>query len=265
MKKMIKLFICFIFCFSSNVFAQRVVRQVNNVEALENINLSLERIENAITSLTSQSEENAYNQKQAKAEQGVVLKDIKLQIQEVKDEQEKFSKDVYASKIEIENLKNIVAMLQEKISVLERQKVEEKKEPVMEEKATKNPTDLLLVGSAKSDEKPMKISDDESFKLAMENFDKKDFTESAINFAANIKNFPDGKNFHKNLLYLGLSMKNLENKNGACTAFAKIVNSSENIEKEIKDMAVKEFDLLKCNPEKDKTIEEKENNANKKR
>jgi hypothetical protein len=26
---------------------------------------------------------------------------------------------------------------------------------------------------------------------------------------------------------------------------------------------VKEFDLLKCNPEKDKTIEVKENNANK--
>ena len=66
MKKMIKLFICFIFCFSSNVFAQRVVRQVNNVEALENINLSLERIENAITSLTSQSEENAYNQSKPK-------------------------------------------------------------------------------------------------------------------------------------------------------------------------------------------------------
>ena len=253
------------FCFSGVGFAQRAGGQ-GNVEALENINLSLERIENAITSLTSQNEQNVYNQKNAKAETEVVLKDLKLQIKEVKDEQEKFAKDLYSHKVEIENLKNIVAMLQERLVVLEKKqeeivhkKVEEKKsEDVL---ATKNPTDLLVVN--KEEEKVEKISDDDGFNLAMENFNKKDFTESAINFASNLKNFPDGKNFHKNLFYLGLSMKELDNKNGACTAFAKIINSNEQIDNELKVNASAEFEKLNCNPNKSEENKEvKENNAN---
>ena len=76
MKKMLYLFVCLVVCFSDVTFAQRVNGQ-GNVEALENINLSLERIENAITSLTSQNEENVYNQKNTKAETEIILKDIK--------------------------------------------------------------------------------------------------------------------------------------------------------------------------------------------
>ncbi len=243
MRKMLYLFVCLVVCFSDVAFAQRVNGQ-GNVEALENINLSLERIENAITSLTSQNEENVYNQKNAKAETEIVLKDIKLQIREVKDEQEKFSKDLYANKIEIENLKNIVAMLQEKLSVFEK-KLDEKNNMV-DEKATKNPTDLLVAGPEKARES-VKISEDDAFNLALENFDKKDFTESAINFGSNLKNFPDGKIFHKNLLYLGLSMKELNNKDGACTAFAKIVNSDEKIDDDLKSRANSELEILKCN------------------
>ena len=266
MKKMVKFVICFMFCFSNLVFAQRVERQ-GNVEALENINSSLERIENAITSLTSQNEQNAYNQKNAKAETEIILKDIKLQIKEIRDEQEKISKDVYAQKIEVENLKNIVAMLQEKLITLEKkqEKIEEKKveKKHEEQPATQNPTDLLVVD--KKEEKSEKISDDESFNLALDNFNKKDFTESAINFASNLKNFPESKNFHKNLLYLGLSMKELNNKNGACTAFAKIVNSNEQIDNDLKTKASLEFEKLECAPKKsDEKKEIKENNnANK--
>ena len=244
MKKMLYLFVCLVVCFSDVTFAQRVNGQ-GNVEALENINLSLERIENAITSLTSQNEENVYNQKNAKAETEIILKDIKLQIREVKDEQEKFSKDLYANKIEIENLKNIVAMLQEKLALIEKKSDEENKKS--EEKASKNPTDLLVANKNVEEKKSEKISDDDSFNLAMENFNKKDFTEAAINFGANLKNFPEGKNFHKNLLHLGLSMKELNNKNGACTAFAKIVNSDEAIDGNLKSMANSEIELLKCN------------------
>ncbi len=247
MKNMFKLFICFMVCFSGNVFAQRVGGQ-GNVEALENINLSLERIESAITSLTSQNEENVYNQKNAKAETEMVLKDIKLQIREVKDEQEKFSKDLYAKNIEIENLKNIVAMLQDKLAVFEKD-LEEKSE-----KATQNPTNLLVV-----DKKSEKLSDDDSFNFAMELFNKKDFTEAAINFGANLKNFPEGKNFHNNLLHLGLSMRELGNNNGACTAFTKIVNANEKIDDGIKSRATQEFETLKCNLNNT----EENNNANK--
>ena len=116
-------------------------------------------------------------------------------------------------------------------------------------------------GPIPEEPKEEKPSDDKSFDLAMAVFDKKDFTESAIKFAANLKNFPEGKNFHKNLLYLGLSMTELENKNGACTAFAKIVNSKEDIEKNLVDRAVAEFDIMKCNPKVEEA--KKENNANK--
>ncbi len=251
MKKMVKFVICFMFCFSGLVSAQRAAGQ-GNVEALENINLSLERIENAITSLTSQNEENAYNQKNAKAETEIILKDMKLQIKEVRDEQEKLAKDVYAQKIEIENLKNIVAMLQEKLASFSKNEQSDKKgkndSSEVKEEATKNPTDLLVV--VKKEEKVEKVSDDESFDLAFSNFEKKDFTESAINFASNLKNFPDGKNFYKNLFYLGLSMKELNNKNGACTAFAKIVNSNEKSDDELKSKASFEFNQFKCNPNK---------------
>ncbi|MBR1544819.1 MAG: hypothetical protein IJ638_02650, partial [Alphaproteobacteria bacterium] len=236
----------FVVCLSNITFAQNAGQ--GNVEALENINQSLERIESAITTLTSQNEENVYNQKKEKAENEVVLKDIKLQIKDIVEAQEKISKDVYSQKIEIENLKNIVAMLQEKLAFVEKKS---NSEPKIEDKATKNPTDLLVVDNKEPKEiKEEKISDDESFKLAMENFNKKYFTESAINFASNLKNFPEGNNFHKNLLYLGLSMQKLENKNGACTAFAKIINSNEKIENEIRDVAVREFETLNCNTEK---------------
>lgn len=237
------------------VSAQRVSGRAN-VEALENINVSLERIENAITTLTSQSEETAYNQKNSKAEADSILKDIKLQISELRVEQEKLSKELYAQKIETQNLNNIVAMLREKLD--ESEKVKE-----AEKKAEKDPEPLLVKTVVEEEKvvKEEKPSDDKSFDLAMAVFDKKDFTESAIKFAANLKNFPEGKNFHKNLLYLGLSMKELENKNGACTAFAKIVNSKEDIEKNLVDRAVVEFDIMKCNPKVEEA--KKENNANK--
>ena len=262
MKNCMKLFVCLMFCFSNTVFAQGEVSR-GNVEALENINLSLDRIENAITSLTSQNEQNVYNQKNAKAEMDVVLKDLKLQIKEVKDEQEKISKDVYAQKVEVENLKNIVAMLQEKLVSVEKKDIVTEKKNVEEktsEKATKNPTALLVGGDEKED-KSSKLSDDESFRLAIENFDKKDFTESAINFASNLKNFPEGKNFYKNLLYLGRSMNKLDNKNGACTAFAKIINSSEDIAPDLKSEALKEFKQLECIPAKVDEKKEVRNNA----
>ncbi len=261
MKSIMKLFVCLMLCFSSSVWAQNMSGR-GSIDALESINLSLDRIENAITSLTSQNEQNAYNQKNTKAEMDVVLKDLKLQIKEVKDEQEKISKDVYSQKIEIENLKNIVAMLQEKLFSVEKKTPEiEKKSFVdekskVEEKASKNPTDLFVGGN--KEEKAKKPSDDESFMVAMDNFEKKNFTDAAINFAANLKNFPEGKNFYKNLLFLGRSMKQLDNKNGACTAFAKIVNSTEDIDKELKVGAVKDFEKLGCNPNK---AEEVKNNA----
>lgn len=128
-----------------------------------------------------------------------------------------------------------------------------------EKEATKEPAlivnetniDLLITEDKEKDENNLpkeKQDDTESFNKALENFNKKDFTKSAINFADNIKNFPDGKNFHNNLLHLGLSMKELGNKNNACTAFAKIINSNEKIEKEIKDKAQTNFNELTCNP-----------------
>ena len=225
-----------------------------NIEALENINTSLERIENAITFLTSQNEKTAYNQKQTKSETTTIFKDIKLQIDEIKEEQAKIIHEINIHKIEIENIKNIIFMIKDTNKNNENNNEDEK-----EKEATKEPalivnetnTDLLITEDKEKDENNLpkeKQDDTESFNKALENFNKKDFTKSAINFADNIKNFPDGKNFHNNLLHLGLSMKELGNKNNACTAFAKIINSNEKIEKEIKDKAQTNFNELTCNP-----------------
>lgn len=252
---------CILSIITSTTFAKS--NNSHNIEALENINTSLERIENAITSLTSQSEENAYNQKQTKSETITIFKDIKLQINEIKEEQAKLAQEINIHKIEIENLKNIIFMLKD-IN-------ENKKDDNDKKEANKNPefivtkrkTDLLVEEKEEDKENTKEKQDDsESFNKAMENFNKKDFTESAINFASNIKNFPEGKNFHNNLLHLGLSMKELGNKNNACTAFAKIINSNEDIEKEIKNKAQTNFNELKCNPTKDKEDKgNKENNG----
>ena len=243
---------------SINVYANTSTKQ--NIDALTNINSSLERIETAITSLTSQSEENAYNQKQTKAETITIFKDIKLQINEIKEEQLNIANELQVQKIEIENLKNTISMLKEKYSKI----------------ATKDPETLLSKENSllliPSTTKPDKSEDNNElipeikeeisyenettrFEKAMENFNKKDFTEAAINFAANIKDFPEGANFHNNLLYLGLSMKELDNKNNACTAFAKIINSKEEIQEQIKQTAKSNFDELKCNPDTQKTEE----------
>ena len=228
-----------------------------NIEALENINTSLERIENAITFLTSQNEKTAYNQKQTKSETTTIFKDIKLQIDEIKEEQAKIIHEINIHKIEIENIKNIIFMIKDTNKNNKNNENNNKDEK--EKEATKEPAlivnetniDLLITEDKEKDENNLpkeKQDDTESFNKALENFNKKDFTKSAINFADNIKNFPDGKNFHNNLLHLGLSMKELGNKNNACTAFAKIINSNEKIEKEIKDKAQTNFNELTCNP-----------------
>ena len=93
---------------------------------------------------------------------------------------------------------------------------------------------------------PVKTDNEKDFDIAYKFFNTKNYTDSAIQFAKNISEHKEGKFFHKNLLYLGLSMKELENKTGACTAFSKIVNSSETIEKFILDTAKDEFKKLNC-------------------
>lgn len=249
MKKFIKL-LTFILCLTTTAVSAKPKTNSVNTEALENINTSLERLETAITTLTSQNEENSYNQKQTKSETIMVLKDLQIQINDVKEEQSKLSKELNLQKIEIENLKNITSMLNAKSTST----VDIQEQP----KADSAPSDLLIhekepVDEKKEDgEKPQKqFTDDETFSMAKKTFNAKEYTDSAIQFAANIKAFPDGKNFHNNLLYLGLSMQNLDNKNGACTAFAKIVNSKEEIKAEVKQRAQKEFDKLNCNPTKE--------------
>ncbi len=238
--------------FSISTFARNNTSQ--NIEALENINTSLERIENAITTLTSQNEENTYQQKQTKAESIVLFKDIKLQIQEIKDEQNKLSKELNIQKIEIENLKNIISMLKDK-----------KFSTATEDPKTIVENSELLVQKNETPKEEAKNNEDEKFKKSIEQYNKKNFTDSAIGFAANLKEFPNGKKFHENLLYLGLSMKELGNKNNACTAFAKIINSTEIINTETKKEAQKNFDELQCNPSKETNTEvKKENNDNKK-
>lgn len=267
-----------------------------NSEIMNTVNTSIDRLDTSISNITAQLEEAIHTQKKATTANNNIIKDIKQQIHDINETNEKLSRELAIQKVETENLKNLISMYSETIKKLE-QKLSNNQNTqtsittqkntistpiIIEEEtttssqnttpneipqtATENPSDLLLQhfntieqsptdtetkGSEQTTQnQPKPYTDDETFEMAFKTYQSKNYTDSAIQFATNIKAFPNGKNFHKNLLYLGKSMNKLNNKIGACTAFAKIIHSKEDIESKIKDEAEQGFNKLECNPQK---------------
>lgn len=234
--------IIFFICFASyNVKAE--IQNSNNAshQSIDVLTNSIQTIEESINKLTSQIEKQEHNQKQTKSETVIILKDLKLQLNDIVQKQNSINKVLELHKIELQNLKNTVALLQEVNNL--------HKNNNSNNMLTSNSPDNLLPLKKEAVVVPVqtaKTEDEKDFEIAFKLFNTKNYTDSAIEFAKNISTHKEGKNFHKNLLYLGLSMKELENVNGACTAFSKIVNSTETIEKFIVNNAKTEFQKLNC-------------------
>ncbi len=219
MKKLI-IFTLFLFGFNSNV----LFAQTENPDALSNINDSLDRIEIAITSLTSQSEDSIHKQKKSKNENDIMFKDLSFQIQELKNR-------ITVQEMEIQNLKNTVNMLKDRSS-----------DTITNKDPAPINNDLLMPIAPQE----VILTDTESFNKAMEKFNRRDYQNASIGFAENIKNFPEGENFYSNLLYLGISMQEMGIKNNACIAFEKIINANEPIISTIKDKAEENYYFIGC-------------------
>ena len=252
----IKIFslLLFLTMFSNSLFARKIQNITGSVynnsspisiEAIDNINSSIERLENNISGLTEQNEQLAHDYTKLKKETVIILKDLKLQINDLS---EKFNKLVDINnihKMEIENIKNTLYIIGNNSSDTANSN------PVN----MKNPTSLLLMNKIDKKENEIElntnkeyknITDSDSFNEAFNLYNQKQYDNAAIAFASNIKNFNDGENFYKNLLYLGLSMIELKNINEACIAFNKILNSVETIDTQVKEEAKKKIETLAC-------------------
>ena len=85
-----------------------------------------------------------------------------------------------------------------------------------------------------------------AFKTAMSFFDKKEYINAILKFGENIKEFKNGNNFYKNLLYLGISFKEINKQEEACTAFNKIISASDVNDNTIKIKAETEIKTINC-------------------
>ena len=83
-------------------------------DAIENINISIERLENNIATLTGENEKQVHNQNNIKKEITNILSDFKLQLNELYKKQNELDETIKLHKLEIENLKNITSMLMDK-------------------------------------------------------------------------------------------------------------------------------------------------------
>lgn len=258
-KKMLK----FIFVFMA-LFVNSVMAQVDN-EALLNIESRIEKFEELSRTLTSQMEENGYNNKVRNEKMENLVKSIDLSVEnlkkgslEYKNRMNEIEKSNTQLQKEIEVLRKSLSNVEDFIKTIptkepfslvdnKEENVENNKNEQSEELLVQNPeivkdmiTDLGL--SQKAPDEDL----ENSYILAKKKYEEKNFTDSAIEFADIIKKYPDSKWFHPSLLYLGLSMKELGKVNNACQAFANIINSKEEVEGNVKKSAGEEFVKLGC-------------------
>lgn len=234
---------------SLNLITTNIVFAQTNPDAFANINDNLDRIEVAITSLTSQTENNNHAHKLSQNKIETELKMITQEINSLKNK-------VAIQEMEVQNIKNIVNMLINQrlnatpdIPFLSHPAI-----PMPIDAATPMPIDTASPMLMNTDlllpiiEQPDPNAPDElAFTKAITQFNSNDFATASQTFANNIKQFPQSDKFHSNLLYLGLSLKELKIKNNACSAFAQILNSQEDISVSIREKAKENYYLTECN------------------
>lgn len=294
---MVKLYIiifALVFAFAFEVNANSTPPVVN-LEAIQNIEENLLKLDEVLRDITSQVEKNTFEQKQMKKDTIILIKTINLDIADLKTSQIELEKQLskYNAEIntEFENLANIVAMMQEQlkqqskiiatiatespkslveideVALPENKEIEKDTALISEEtdeekKLEQNSTsdkdnvkeEALLVDSVvktgiveETEIVDTKNEEKIIFDVALDLYNKKDYEKAVIKFADNVKAFPTGGKFYKNLMYIGLALDNMDiPKNEVCSAFYKIINSKETIDKDIIEESNEKFDELKC-------------------
>lgn len=249
MKKIIFIFVM--------LFTSSVMAQVNN-DTLSNIESRMDKFEELFKTLTSEMEENGYNQKQERGKIEGLVKELDLSVKELKSSFEAYENRV--KMLEVSNdllIKKLDNIEQDILKIDDFTKTIPTKEPLslVESKMKSSPSvvsskleDELLVLNKEKDvqDDSSNVEEFDEYKQALSFYNDKSYTESAIRFAEFIKKYPDGSNFYSALLYLGLSMSELNKINNSCQAFANIINSKEEVAEKVKFRANTEFEKLNC-------------------
>lgn len=251
---MVKFVFIFMLLFTSSVMAQ-----VSD-DALANIESRIDKFEDLLKTLTSEMEENGHNQKRESGRVEGLVKELDLSVKELKNSLSGYENRVKMLETSNELLIKRLDSIEQDISRIDNfTKTIPTKEPLslVESKAKSSPAvvslkleDELLVlnkeKEAKRENSTVAVAEYDEYKQALSFYNDKSYTESAIRFAEFIKKYPEGKHFYPALLYLGLSMSELNKINNSCQVFANIINSKEEVDSKVKFRANTEFDKLNC-------------------
>lgn len=227
----------------------------------------IEKAEEMIKTLTSQIEENEYKRKKDAANQDTKMTatvwDIKSEVEKIGTNLKEYSEEIVKLRNrnnemsqQIENLKSDFAKMDEFIKTIPTKDPKSLMDGKSDMKIESDISEeLLLLSKAPVDAENKKedgessineVQEYDAYKQALSLYKDKNYTESAIGFADIMKKYPEGKNFHSSLFYLGKSMQKLGKVNNSCQAFANIINSKEVIDAKIKNESIAEFEKLDC-------------------
>ncbi|MDR1009049.1 MAG: hypothetical protein LBL52_02220 [Rickettsiales bacterium] len=189
-------------------------------------------VEDALSALTAKIEKAEFDTKVFKQETGALLKNLSLQMDEVK-------RDAATAKQRLEDeIDELKKQNDAKAAQIQTQPVT----PPPSKKAKGAPRGIIALDKDR-DAAPTPALE---FESALALFDKRDFEAAAVAFADNIERSPEGALFYKNLFYLGLSFKNLDKKVEACRSFDAIIKSAPAADADTATLAAAEYEKLKC-------------------
>lgn len=257
MKKIFAILLAAAISFGAGVRAQEL--EADDESSAAKLESKFVKLEESVAALTSKVEEAQFEHKQAGRETSAALKNAALLADELKAELAVAKRKFGVYDIEIENLKNTLAMMKEHISALEGRANGEPRAleapAAPKADAAKDEAALLVaVPKPTPDSAPNpgpaayanQKADDESYSAARKLLESGDGTGAAIAFAENIKTHPAGANYYNNLAGLGLAMESLGKTADACKAFATIAAGKDGVGLEVQKIAADKSLELKC-------------------
>jgi TolA-binding protein len=261
MKKIFALFLAVAIAFGAAARAQEI--EPGDESAAAKLESKFVKLEESVAALTAKVEEAQFENRQAGKESAAAIRNISLSADELKAELAVVRKKFGVYDIEIENLKNTLAMMKENIAALERRANGEPKAlaaPTAPDEAPAEDEAALLVAAPKPDPVPAPAdapaaqpaanagqkADDESYAGGRKLLEARDFTGAAIAFADNIKAHAEGANYYNNLAGLGLAMEGLGKTADACKAFSTISAAKDGVGLEVQKIAADKSAELKC-------------------
>jgi TolA-binding protein len=252
MKKIFSMLLAATIAFGASARAQEI--EAGDESAAAKLESKFVKLEESVAALTSQVEEAQFKNKQAGKETSAALKNISILADELKAELAVARKKFGVYDIEIENLKNTLAMIKDNLGALEQRANGEPKALAAQaalaapnEAAAKDESALLVATPAAApDAYANHKTDDESYASARRLLESGDNISAAIAFADNVRASPEGANYYNNLAGLGLAMEGLGKTADACKAFSAIQGAKDGVELEVQKIAADKSAELKC-------------------